>query len=148
MADKFVLGKDCTAYQNTGSFGAPTWVLQSQIVDVTTPIDNELAEGSRRAGGGFRQWASTLTDFPINFKMIWNLGDTGFASMLAAAYNKTEIDMIFLDGLQTSGSHQGPRISATFDKFERKEDLNGIAQADVQVKPGMVNLPAWFTGTA
>lgn len=146
MADKFVLGKDCVAYYNTGTFGTPTWVAQIQIVDVTTPIDNELAEGSRRASGGFRQWAATLTDLPINFKMIWNLGDAGFSALLLAAYSKTEVDMIFLDGVVGSGTHQGPRLSATFAKFERKEDLNGIAQADVQIKAGMVFVPLWFTG--
>jgi hypothetical protein len=147
MADKFVLGKDCVAYQNTGTFGTPVWSAQPQIVDVKTPIDNELSEGSRRAGGGMRQWAATLTDFAITFKMVWNLGDTNFASLLAAAYGRTEVDMIFLDGSQASGSHQGPRLSSTFAKFERTEDLNGLVMADCAVKAGMVFVPVWFTGS-
>ena len=148
MADTFVLGKDCKAYSNAGTFGSPTWTLQDQIVDVHVDIDNELAEGSRRAGGGLRQWAACLTDLPISFKMIYNPGNTGFSTVWAAAFARTEIDMIFLDGLQASGSHTGPRMSATFAKAPRKEELNGIVNVEFQVKAGMGFVPLWFTGAA
>jgi hypothetical protein len=148
MADKFVLGANCKAYQNTGSFGSPVWGECTQIVNVKTPIKNETPEGSRRASGGYRQYMVTMTDFSLTFNMVWNTGETVFAAILAATYNKTEIDMIFLDGANTSGAHQGPRISAAFADFDRTEDLAGIAMADVTAKPGMTFVPVWFTGTA
>ncbi len=147
MADKFVRGVDGVTYYNTASFVSPTWVSVPQIVNVETGGDNETADGSRRAGGGMKQFMATLTDYSTTFNMIWNLGDTAFAALLASFNARTEQDMIFLDGSSASGAHQGPRISATFAKFKRKEDLNGIMQADVEVKPGMTNIPIWFTGS-
>ncbi len=148
MADKFVRGVDGVTYYSTGTFGSPVWVSVPQIVNVETGGDAETADGSRRAGGGMKQFMATLLDYSTTFNMIWNLGDAAFAALLVAFNARSELDMIFLDGLQTSGSHQGPRISATFAKFKRKEDLNGIMQADCEAKPGMTNIPVWFTGAA
>lgn len=141
-----VLGKDFKAYYNTGTFGTPVWTELTNISGLKTNMDIQQVSARTRASGAYMQSAATGLDFSISWKMLWNLADTGFMALHAAAIALTEKDMIFLDGSATSGSHQGPRISANFGKFSRDEDENNISFVDVECKGGYAFAPSWFTG--
>jgi hypothetical protein len=144
----FVLGKDFIAARNTGTFGSPTWSTVSNVSGLKSNMQADKSPATRRASGFFKQYARTLIDLMFAWRMLWDLADTSFAALLAAFTGGTEIDMIFLDGSPASGSHQGPRVSAGVTKFDRDEDEDGIAFVDVEVCPGVVFVPLWFTGAA
>lgn len=144
----FVLGKDAVAARNTGTFGSPTWTALSNVSKMKSGVTMDLFNARRRASGAFNQEAVTGITFAITWRMLWDLADTGFAAILAAAMALTEIDMIFLSGTSASGAHQGPRISAAFSKFDRDEDEAGLLVVDVEARAGIGFVPSWFTGTS
>lgn len=143
-----VLGKDFKAYYNSASFATPTWVELTKISGLKTNMDIQQVSARTRASGAYMQSAATGLDFSISWKMLWDTSDTGFMALHAAAIALAEKDMIFLDGAQTSGAHQGPRISASFGKFSRDEDENNISFVDIECKGGFTFTPVWFVGTA
>lgn len=144
----FITGVTPKAYRNTATFGAPTWNEVDNVSKMKVGMKRDKSEGSRRTGGGMKQYMGTLLDISPTWEMLWDTGDADLAALLTAFTGNTEIDMIFLDGSQASGSHQGPRISAGFEDFSRDEDENGIVRASVSAFPGIVNVPLWFTGAA
>ncbi len=144
----FVLGKDMKAYRNTGAFATPVWDEVGNFANGKTGISIDMFDARRRASGVFKQHAATGLDFTVSWRMLWDLADADFAAVLAAAIALTEIDMLFLSGVNTSGANQGPRMSAAFSKFDRDEDEDALANVDVEAKPGIAYVPLWFTGTA
>src|SRR5262245_45725224 len=143
----FVLGKDCKAYYNTGTFATPTWSVIDNVSTLKSDMKSDTGEGTRRASGRFKQFAATLIDLVISWKMLWDLTDAAFLALWNAFKAGTEVDMIFLDGVVNTGVHQGPRISAALSNFGRSEDEKGILTVDVEAHPGILFVPVWFTGT-
>lgn len=142
-----VLGKDSKGYRNTGTFGSPTWVEVTEIADLKDNSTAHKTPGRRRASGIFAQYAITEVDVAIAFSLFWDLASTNFVALRNAFYAGTEIDMIFLDGSVTTGSHQGIRLSAAFSKFEEDQGLQAINKIDAEVCPGIGFVPVTFTGS-
>lgn len=143
-----VLGMNCKTYYNTGTFGSPTWVEITNISKMKLTMAGETFDARTRAAGMFHQWACTGIDLTPSWEMNWNLADTAFTALKTAFFAGAEKDMIFLDGSQSSGSHEGPRISAVFTKFDRDEDEANMVRVSLEAKPGTGFLPLWFTGAA
>lgn len=143
----FVLGRDYKAYYNAGTFGSPTWTEVSNFRKGKLSLAGTTANARRRASGVWGQKAVTAIDITVSWQSLWDLSDTAFMALLQAAYGGTEKDMIFLDGAQTSGSHQGIRMSAAFSKFDRDEDEDGISFIDFEAVGGYGFVPSWFTGS-
>lgn len=143
-----VLGKDFKTYRNTGTYGTPTWNECDTVSEMAMTGAGEAQLGRTRASGVMKQYAITGIEIGFSWKMLWNLADADMMAMHAAWLACTELDMIFLDGAQTSGAHQGPRLSAAFEKFDIPQGESQIGMAEIAVKPGIGFVPTWFTGTS
>lgn len=144
----YILGMNFKAFRNTGTFGSPTWDEVPNFANGRMTGAVDMFDARRRASGFFKQWAATGLDLGMAWRMLWDLADTDFTTILAAWHGGTEIDMIFLSGSSASGAHQGPRMSATFAKCDRGEDEDELAYAEIECKPGIGFVPSWFTGAS
>lgn len=142
------LGKDAKAYRNTGTFGTPTWNEVDGASKLAWTGRADKAEGTRRASGFFKQYGRTLIDLVVGWEMFYDLTDDDLTTIETAWAAGTEIDMIFLSGVVTSGANVGPRISACFTDYSRNEDEHGLQTVTIEASPGLTNLPSLFTGTA
>lgn len=95
----FVLGLNAKTYQNTGTYGSPTWTLRGNVRDVTINLELATADVTTRGGGGYRQVLGTLAEGSIDFEMIYDTEDALFIALKDAFENRTLIDMAFADGV-------------------------------------------------
>ena len=143
-----VLGLDCKAYRNTGTYGSPTWNEIPNIRDLTIPMEKTKADVSSRASK-YRMSRGTLRDINISFSMVWDTADADFTALRDAWLNDTSIDMVFLDGSSATVGSQGPRAYFEVTKFERTENLEETAMVNVEICPthNLTNPPTWYTVT-
>jgi putative N-acetylmannosamine-6-phosphate epimerase len=148
MAVAIILGVNAKAYRNTATFGSPTWNEVDNVSNLQIAIATIKAKGRRRTSGMFAQYAITELDVTVSGMSVYDTADADVTAMQAAAVAGTEIDMIFLSGVNTSGAHQGPRISAAFTKWNRNDSEEEFLKIDWEACSGMTNITSWFTGTA
>lgn len=141
------LGKDAKAYRNTGTEGTPVWDEVPNFANGRSSLNITTVDARRRASGVFHQYAAVGVDPTISWRMLFDLADTDFTVIMAAAVALTEIDMIFLSGVNSAGGHKGVRMSCCFAKFDRGEDEDDLQVVDIEAKPGIGTIPSWFTGT-
>jgi len=81
------------------AYAAPTFVIRTNIRDVT--INNELATAdiTTRAGGGYRQVAATLAEASIDFQIVYEPADAFFTNLKNSFENRYPMDIVFADGL-------------------------------------------------
>ncbi|GMV72850.1 MAG: hypothetical protein AMXMBFR77_26870 [Phycisphaerales bacterium] len=144
----FKLGLDCKLYRNTGTWGSPTWAEVGNARDVTVNLERGEADLTTRANAGWRATVGTLKDASLEFEMVWDPGDAGFAAVRDAFLNGTVLDMVALDGgIAVSGS-QGLRAEFSILSFSRSEPLEEGVTVNVTAKPAYSeNAPEWMTVT-
>ena len=142
----YKLGMDCKLYyDSTPLAGAPstgTWTEMSNTKDVTLNLETGEADITTRANSGWRATAATLKDGSIEFEMLWDPNDAGFAALQTAWANSAEIALAAMDGdIITSGS-QGLASNFTVTNFSRSEPLEEAVTVSVTVKPS--SYTAWY----
>ena len=141
------LGMDAKLYRNTGSFATPVWTEVTNVKDLTLNLEKGEADVTTRANGGWRATVGTLKDASIDFQMVWDTADGGFAAIQAAFFGNTPIEFAVMDGDITAPDSEGLR--ATFDifSFTRNEALEEAIMVDVSIKPTYAdNAPQWING--
>jgi putative N-acetylmannosamine-6-phosphate epimerase len=146
MAVTVILGVNAKAYHNTGTFGIPVWDEVDNVSNLQISIATIKAKGRRRTSGMYAQYAVTELDVTATWSMVWDTADTDFTAIRTCAVAGTEKDMVFLSGSVLSGTHQGPRISAAFTKYNRNDSEEDFLKMDVEACSGMLNVTSWFTG--
>lgn len=141
------VGFNCHAYYNAGSYSSPTWTEILPIKDLTLPQTDDDAESSSREGGGSKESEPGLRDNGVEYDMVYNQSDSAFAAHQTAYLARTTIELLVLDGLQSTSGSQGLRVTTKVSKFTRKEDLGGVVMTEVSAKPAKnANAaPAWYT---
>jgi hypothetical protein len=142
----FVLGLNCKAYRNTGTYVTPVWDLVDNIKDLTLNLDKSETDITTRASSGWVERAGVLKDASVDFEMVWDPADTDFTALLASYTANTGVGMLFLDGLIATVGSQGLRATMEVFKFSRNEQLTEAVKASVTMKPQRAtNPPAWYT---
>lgn len=144
-AQTFVLGMNCKAYRNTGTYGSPTWDEITNIRDLTLKLEAGDADVSRRASAGWRERLPALRDASVEFDMVWATADTDFQALLDAYTAGSAVGMLILDQAQGTAGSEGLRAAMGVFSFTREEPLEQAAMAKVSMKP-MMNAdaaPAW-----
>src|SRR6218665_3446727 len=109
------LGMDAKLYRNSALYASPTWVEVANVKDVTLNLEKGEADVTTRANQGWRATVGTLKDASIDFQMVWDTNDSGFAAVQEAFFGNTSIEFAVMDGPIVDPQSEGLR--ATFDVF-------------------------------
>lgn len=141
-----VFSFDGKLYRNSGSFGAPTWVLVDNVGDIDVTLAPDKTELPLRRLGGWKGYVPGLFDYLLGFKMLYDLGDANQTAMRTAFFARAAIEFLILDQAVATAGAYGIRATMAIFKFPRQEPLNGAMMVDVELAPTYsANAPAEFT---
>lgn len=148
------LGMNCKLYRQTtgtraawpGSGAAPNLEEVTNVKDLTLNLEKGEADVTTRANDGWRATLGTLKEGSIEFEMVWDTDDAGFAALKDAWMNGTSIALAILDGESDVAGTQGLWADCSVISFSRSEPLEEAATASVTVKPTYSAVAAeWVT---
>lgn len=126
-----VLGIDCVAYQNTGTFGSPTWTARNSVTGVEVSNTLATADITRRGGNGYRQKVGTLAEGDVTFDLIYDSSDAFFDAIDAAYRGRTTIDMWFGSDLISVDGARGFRAAFAVTDFSESQQLEDAIRYSV-----------------
>lgn len=137
------LGMNAKAYYGPAGAMPPSANELDNVRDVTINLEKAEADVTTRGNNGWRATVGTLKDGTVEFEMIWDTEDTGFAAIQAAYFADTSIALAFLDG--PGGDGLAGDFSVT--NLTRNEALEEAITASVTVRPTYsVDFPTqWVT---
>lgn len=141
MSAEYELGMYCEAFHGTAGITASNEM--PNITDVTINLETGEADVTTRGNNGWRATAATLKNGSVDFQMIWNESDGGFAAVQTAWANGTPLAMAFFT---SAGS--GLDADFTITNFTRTEPLEDAVKVQVTAKPTYsTRAPTWVTGS-
>lgn len=121
---------------NGGTYGSPTWGEADAIRDVMVGADMEEQEASTRQGGGLKQSEPVLLALSITGKIRSDEADTtGFVAMETAFLTRAALDVLILDGPQTTVGSRGYRCDVKVFKFGEDQAIESILYREFELKP-------------
>ncbi len=141
------LGLDARLYYGPANSGAATEL--TNVKDVTLNLEKAEADVTTRANNGWRATVGTLKDASIEFQMIWDTADAGFAAIRDAFMSDTPLDFRVLSGASDDPESEGLLATCEVFSFTRNEALEEAITVDVTIKPTYAaNPPQWVNGAA
>lgn len=140
-----IIGAECKAYHNTGSYATPTWDEITAIVNVRLNISVGEADGSNRSSL-WKITKPTLIDASVEFDIIWDNADADVTAIRGAVIGRSLLDLAIMDGAIATTGNQGLRAEMHLYGMNRDEQLENVVQTSHTAKPGsMANAPTWMT---
>jgi len=124
----FVLGMNAKLYYGTA--GNPASTEMTNVRNVTLNLEAGEADVTTRANQGWRATAPTLRECSVEFEMIWDPSDAGFAAVKNAYLTN---GLIALKVLDKEGG-QGPDGHFSITSFTRSEELEEAITVSVTAK--------------
>ncbi len=124
----FVLGMNAKLYYGTA--GNPASTEMTNVRNVTLNLEAGEADVTTRANQGWRATAPTLRECSVEFEMIWDPSDAGFAAVKNAYLTN---GLIALKVLDKEGG-QGPDGDFSITSFTRSEELEEAITVSVTAK--------------
>lgn len=123
-----ILGMDAKLYY--GAAGATATNEMSNVRDVTVSAEAGEADVTTRANSGWRATVATLRECTIEFEMVWDPADAGFAA-IKNAYLSSEL--VALRALDQAG---GTGVDADFSitGFTQNQPLEEAITVSVTAK--------------
>jgi hypothetical protein len=146
MSSKF--GFEAKLYYKIGGLsGAGSWVELANAKDVTLSLEKGKADVTTRAANGWRASKGTLKDATIEWEMVWDTDDAGFAAIQDAFFNNKVIGIRCLDSAGSAEENaQGLEADMDIINFSRKEPLEEALTVSVSAAPTYSDTPpAWVT---
>lgn len=141
------LGLDAKLYRNSGVFATPAWEEMPNVRDLTLNLEKNEADVTTRGNQGWRATVGTLKDASIEFQMVWDPSDGGFAALQQAFFSNTPVELAVMDGDITDPDSEGLRASFDVFNFTRNEALEEAILVDVTIKPTYAaHAPQWING--
>jgi len=138
------LGMDAVInYKDGGQDSLNSWIELTNVKDVTLSLETGEADVTTRANNGWRATAATLRDASVEFEMVWEPADAGFAVIKDAFLANGVIGFQILDG------NPGEGLQADFmiTSFSRNEALEEAISVSVTAKVTFsATAPSWVTG--
>lgn len=132
------LGMEAKLYY--GEAGATATSELTNVKDVTLTLESGEADVTTRGNSGWRATVGTLKTGSVEFEMVWDSADAGFAAIKNAYFNNTPIALAILDGAEGEGLDADFSITS----FSRKEALEEVITVSVTAKPTYsTRAPAW-----
>jgi predicted secreted protein len=130
-------------YKTGGQGGAGSWTELANTKDVTLNLETGEADVTTRANSGWRATVATLKEASVEFEMVWDTADAGFAAIKNAYLNNDPIGLQVLDGEDGQGLQADFMITA----FSRSESLEEAITVSVTAKVTYsVTPPSWIGG--
>lgn len=129
------LGFKCVAYLNTGTFGTPTWTAVLCMSDWKSNFKWDQGDAATRESR-LKLTLKTMADLEITGKLRnSNSGDTSYTTIAAAALTDNTLDMMILNGTNTTNGVSGFRCS--FQLYDNSQDqgLAAVLFDEVMLKP-------------
>jgi len=139
------LGMNGKLYRNTGTYEAPTWTEITNVKDLTLNLEKGEADVTTRANDGWRANQPTLKEASIEFDMVWDTEDAGFAAVQDAFFNDTTLEVAVMDGDIEEAGTEGLRATVGVSTFSRGEPLEEAMTVSVTLKPAYsTHAPEWM----
>ena len=139
------IGMDGKLYRNTGDYVTPVWAEMPNVKDVTLSLEKGEADVTTRGNAGWRAMIGTLKEGGLEFEMVWDTGDPGFAVIKEAYFNDTPLELAVMDGDIAASGSEGLRASFSVTSFTRNEPLEEAMTVSVSVKPTYSeHAPEWM----
>jgi len=136
------LGMEAKLYY--GAAGATATTGLTNVKDVTLNLESGEADVTTRGNSGWRATVGTLKTGSVEFEMIWDSDDAGFAAIKDAYFNNEPIALAILDG----AGGEGLDADFSITNFSRKEALEEAITVSVTAKPTYsTRAPAWVEPT-
>lgn len=128
-------------YKVGGQAAGGSWIELTNTKDVTLNLEKSEADATTRGNAGWRATVAVLKDGSVEFEMVWDTEDPGFAALKDSYFDNEII------GLQVLDSAGGEGLQADFmvTNFSRNEPLEELLTVSVTVKPTYSeNPPQWI----
>jgi len=140
------LGMNCVSYY--GVAGAQASNEMPNLKNVTLGLSKSEADVTTRGNAGWRAMVGTLKEGSIEFEMVWDPDEGGFAAIKDAWFNNTAIALLILDGPVGTPGSEGLDADFSVIEFNRTENLEEAVMATVTVKPTYsTRAPEWVVIT-
>ncbi len=138
------LGMDAKLYFKVGGQGgAGSWTLLTNVKDVTLSLEAGEADVTTRANNGWRATVATLKEATVEWEMVWDTGDAGFAAVKDAFLGNDVIGLQVLDDTTPSG--EGLQADFMIVNFSRNEALEEAITVSVSAKVTYsTSAPTWL----
>lgn len=139
--------EDAKLYYNTATYASPTWAEICNVMDLTLSLSQSEIDLTTRCGGGFKEYGNGLIDATIDFSMLFDTSDTTQTALRNAFFNKTNIEVLVLNGSSGTAGTQGLRATCIVTSFTRNEALGDALKVDISLRPAENDdaAPAWYT---
>jgi hypothetical protein len=129
-------------YYSASGKSAGSWVEITNTKDVTLTMEKGQTDVSTRANAGWKAMAATQKDATIEWDMVWNPSDAGFAAVKDSFLNDT---VLGLAAMSEAGG-EGLIADCVVTSFSRSEPLQEAITVKVQAKPTYSgSAPEWGT---
>lgn len=126
-----------------GQGGGGAWTALGNTRDVTLNLEAGEADVTTRANNGWRATVATLKEASVEFEMVWDTADAGFAAIKNAFFGNDPIGLQVLDA--TAG--QGLQADFSITNFSRNEALEEAITVSVTAKVTYsATAPSWIGG--
>jgi hypothetical protein len=130
-------------YKAGGVAGQGDWLELTNIKDNTLNLEKGEADVTTRGNNGWKATVGTLKSGSVEFEMVWDPEDAGFAAISAAYFEGTVIGLAILDGAKETGT--GLVADFAITNFSRKEPLEEAVSVSVTAKPTYsATAPIWM----
>lgn len=128
-------------YKAGGQGGGGSWTALGNTRDVTLNLETGEADVTTRANNGWRATAATLKEASVEFEMVWDTADAGFAAIKNAFFDGEPIGLQILDG----DGGQGLQADFSITNFSRSEALEEAITVSVTAKVTYsTTAPTWI----
>lgn len=146
-----LVGRDCYAYYNAGTFAVPTWTLVTRIIDLTYQMPAEWADVSSRLSL-WKMEAKALNGLQVSFGYRYKNGtDTVFAALRGYAMGVTKQELAIADGVIATTGTQYLRATYQYELGQTGQQLTSGVSVDFNAHlcyeedANVMREPAWTT---
>jgi len=130
-------------YKAGGVAAEGAWAELTDIKDNTLNLEKGEADVTTRGNSGWKATIGTLKSGSVEFEMVWDPDDEGFAALSDAYFEGTAICLAILDGAKETGT--GLVADFAITKFSRKEPLEEAVSVSITAKPTYsATAPVWM----
>tara|TARA_B110000444_G_C18679233_1_gene518922 strand:+ start:457 stop:921 length:465 start_codon:yes stop_codon:yes gene_type:complete len=137
------LGMDGWIGYNTAWAG--TYSELGNVKDVNFSLETAEADVTTRSNSGWRATVGTLKEASVEFEMVWDTADAGFAAVKDAWFDNSTLYLQVLDAQNGSGL----KAAFSITTFSRSESLEEAMMVSVTAKVTYdgTNAPEWQSGS-
>lgn len=143
-----IRGLDCQLLINVSTaatealrHATPTFIDFRCVRDATLTLENETADSTCRGSNGFGSEDIVKQALTIEGTAVQDSDDAAYEVVKLAAWNKTVLDVIVLDGPRGSADSDGFRVQVQVTSWSQAQPSGDILTNDFTFKPARSAFP-------